>query len=69
MEEYYDQLEYLGEWKGGKREGQGEQVIDGNTRFKGGFRDNLRQGRGKIIGPESISRQGIWIYGEYQQEN
>lgn len=53
-------LGYTGEWKDGKKNGQGTFVWNNNRRFEGEFKNDLRNGKGTLIFPNGNQLEGTW---------
>ena len=51
---------YSGEWKGGFRDGFGEQVWTDGAKYIGEWRDNRAHGKGKFIHVDGDIYEGFW---------
>ena len=51
---------YSGEWKGGFRDGQGEQVWPDGARYMGEWRENRAHGKGQFIHVDGDIYDGQW---------
>lgn len=51
---------YTGEWKGGFRDGQGEQRWPDGATYVGEWRENRAHGRGKFIHVDGDIYDGFW---------
>lgn len=66
---------YTGEWKGGFRDGFGEQVWTDGAKYVGEWRDNRAHGKGKFIHVDGDVYEGFWANdkangpGSYQHVN
>jgi tRNA A-37 threonylcarbamoyl transferase component Bud32 len=59
-------IKYVGEFKDGKRSGQGTATLPNGARYVGEFKDGKRSGHGIQYGPKgAIVRSGIWEDGEF----
>jgi hypothetical protein len=53
-------LKYIGEWKDGKKNGQGSLIYRNGNSYDGEWKDNLMNGHGKFIGTNGNSYDGEW---------
>ena len=52
---------YEGEWKGGFRDGQGEQIWTDGATYEGEWRDNRAYGKGKFTHVDGDIYEGNWV--------
>lgn len=52
---------YTGQWKGGFRDGQGEQTWPDGAKYIGEWVENRAQGKGKFIHTDGDVYEGYWI--------
>ena len=58
---------YYGEWKNGKRDGQGTELKRFNAVYTGGWKDGNKNGNGKEMNERGkVVRSGWWVNGVYQ---
>ena len=66
---------YVGEWKGGFRDGQGEQTWPDGAKYLGEWRENRAHGKGRFIHVDGDIYDGFWAndkangYGVYRHVN
>ena len=61
-------IKYVGEFKDGKRNGQGTATLPNGGKYVGDFKDGKRSGKGIQYGPRgAIVRSGLWEDGEFVQ--
>ena len=59
---------YSGEWKNGKRDGQGTEYKRFNPVYYGGWEDGKKNGKGKEMDERGkVVRRGVWVNGFYQE--
>ena len=59
---------YYGEWKNGKRDGQGTELKRFKAIYTGGWKDGKRNGEGKEMDERGkVVRSGLWVNGVYQE--
>jgi hypothetical protein len=56
---------YIGEWKNGRRHGQGTQIYTGGERYEGGWRNGQSYGEGTFTSPNGNKTKGILKRGIY----
>lgn len=57
---------YAGEYRDGKRHGQGTYTFPNGAAYVGEFRDSALHGRGTLYGPDGrVLQQGVWIDGRF----
>ena len=58
---------YYGDWKNGKRDGQGTELKRFNAVYTGGWKDGKRNGEGEEMDERGkVVRSGWWVNGVYQ---
>lgn len=56
---------YIGEYREGRREGQGEFIWPDGSRYEGGFKDNLQHGKGAHHDRAGNVRKGMFEKGQH----
>jgi len=51
---------YTGEWKGGFRDGHGEQIWPDGAKYVGDWADNKAHGKGKFVHVDGDIYEGYW---------
>ena len=60
---------YYGEWKNGKRDGQGTEYKRFNPVYRGGWKDGKRGGKGEEMDENGeVVRNGWWVDGVYEND-
>jgi hypothetical protein len=57
---------YEGQWKNGKRHGQGKETYADGATYEGEYKDGMRHGQGKWIDTDGRVEEGRWEFGEFQ---
>jgi len=59
-----NRLTYIGQWKGGIREGQGKMTWKDGDVYVGGFKTNAKEGQGTYTWSNGASYHGQWLTGK-----
>ena len=65
---YTDGSEYLGEWKHGRCNGFGKQILPNMDIFEGKFIGNVRNGYGTLVAKSGAKYEGLWENGKENGE-
>ena len=60
---------YVGEWKDGKKHGQGTNTFADGYKYVGEFKDGIRHGQGTFTATDGRVMKGIWKDGELVEPN
>jgi hypothetical protein len=66
---YPDGATYEGEWKDGKRHGQGIWIRPDGMRYEGSWKDDKPNGQGTLTSPKGEKRIGEWKDGKFVAES
>jgi hypothetical protein len=58
---YIDKVKYEGQWKMGRRHGQGILSLENGDKYEGEFYHNKKHGEGKFTNANGKEKNGIWI--------
>ena len=59
----------MGEWKNGKKHGQGTFIFTDGNKYVGGHKNDERNGQGTFTGNDGTILRGIWKDGELVKAN